>query len=481
MKNLKYSLIISLAMIMSSCSSWLDVPSKDKVLESSIYESKEGFLKALNGVYVELVAQSLYGCDLSYGMVDVMAQYYSAKNNSNNYYYSYANYAYTEDNVKTKVDTIWSKSYNLIANCNIILDHCADHNGVLPKSYESMIKGEALALRAMLHLDVLRLFGSTYSDNTKGEKVMPYVTSSVQENSPLNSSEEVINLIISDLASAEQLLATCDPVITEGVRNYPNNEGSNDMFYRQYRLNYYAVQALLARANLWKGETAEASRYANLVINDGESKFPFTPLNEIDNANTSNRVFSTEVLFGLYNMRRSTSFDNRFSFKLEPFAILTVADKARLDELCRDENDVRRKMWLTDATHKYYFRKFEEVFNGDGVSDAFRYMMPLIRMSEMYLIAAETTTDITYAQKCINKIKAARNGIDITLTEENKEVAVMEEFRREVICEGQMFFYYKRKGYKNIPNGGTATGTINMDVKQYVLPLPESETSQRGE
>ena len=40
-----------------------------------------------------------------------------------------------------------------------------------------------------------------------------------------------------------------------------------------------------------------------------------------------------------------------------------------------------------------------------------------------------------------------------------------------------MFYYYKRKGYSNIPN---ALGTITIDDKVYVLPLPQDEVDFGG-
>lgn len=481
MKRIKYSLFILFAVALSSCSSWLEVNSKDKVLETTIFKDKAGFLKALNGVYVELVNESLYGSDLSYGTIDVMAQYYNVKGNSNSPYWIYSFYSYNEVKAKEKFDKVWSKAYNMIANCNIILEHCADDKGVLNDSYKSLIKGEALALRAMLHFDLLRLFGPIYSDETKDQMAVPYMMDSEQQNKPLKSSSEVMQLVKEDLKAAEVLLKSCDPIITEGVRNYPNNMGNNEMFYRQYRLNYYAVCALMARANLWSGDKTDALEYANRVIAVGEKIFPFVTMEEANHATKPNRVFSSEVIFALYNMSRSSVYDSRYSNALKSFDILTVAGKERLDELYSDENDFRYKMWNSDPTHKFYFRKFEEVANDNDVSMAFRYMMPLIRLSEMYLIAAESTSDIDYAKKCINMVRFNRGSFDLDITESNLEENITKEFRKEMICEGQMFFFYKRKGVKFIPDGALVSGNMSMDLKNYVVPLPESETSQREE
>jgi hypothetical protein len=53
------------------------------------------------------------------------------------------------------------------------------------------------------------------------------------------------------------------------------------------------------------------------------------------------------------------------------------------------------------------------------------------------------------------------------------------EFRKEMLGEGQLFFFYKRRALQNVPNGALATGNVNVSLNSYVVPLPDSETSQR--
>ena len=47
---------------------------------------------------------------------------------------------------------------------------------------------------------------------------------------------------------------------------------------------------------------------------------------------------------------------------------------------------------------------------------------------------------------------------------------IYKEYRKEMIGEGQLFYYYKRLKYMNIP-GSAISG--NDDV--YVLPMPDNE------
>ena len=107
-------------------------------------------------------------------------------------------------------------------------------------------------------------------------------------------------------------------------------------------------------------------------------------------------------------------------------------------------------------------------------------MMPLIRLSELYLIAAECETDSQQALDYLNTLRNKRNCPDLQpKTPDELMDGITSEFRKETIGEGQMFFFYKRHAMQNIPNGSSMTGTMNMQPKSYVVPIPDSELDNR--
>ena len=75
-----------------------------------------------------------------------------------------------------------------------------------------------------------------------------------------------------------------------------------------------------------------------------------------------------------------------------------------------------------------------------------------------------------------NKYRVERTSI---VTEENKDQLITEEFAREVIGEGQLFFYYKRHAMEEFASGTDVTNTYKMLLSNYVVPLPKSETDNR--
>ena len=135
-------------------------------------------------------------------------------------------------------------------------------------------------------------------------------------------------------------------------------------------------------------------------------------------------------------------------------------------------------MWATNTTAGetvLYCRKYQDV------NASYDYMIPLVRLSEVYLIAAECTDDLEIAQTYLNKVRTSRGCFSLTSTQESLLDDITDEFRREFLGEGQMFFFYKRHNMSKIPNGRDAngTGTIDMLTSDYVVPLPDSETNVR--
>ncbi|MDR3062248.1 MAG: RagB/SusD family nutrient uptake outer membrane protein, partial [Dysgonamonadaceae bacterium] len=147
-----------------SCSDWLDITPEDTITADKLFSTYSGYHTALNGIYQELSSNDLYGRELSWGFASALSQYYNNNNEPNmeKRYSHTENYEYKTNEVETYTAGLWLTAYNAIANTNNLLQHLeqADINlfpNVLDHEIE-LIRGEALALRAMLHFDLLRLF-----------------------------------------------------------------------------------------------------------------------------------------------------------------------------------------------------------------------------------------------------------------------------------------------------------------------------------
>jgi len=489
----KICFCLLLSVVSLSCSKWIDVKPTDRLGEDQLFVDPAGYTKAINGVYVEMANKDLYGQEMTTGAVDVLAQYY-VLTSSTHRYYDHTTFVYTSGKVKPTFEAAWKKAYELVANCNVIIEKCGDApSQKLPEPYYGVIKGEAIALRAFLHLDMLRLFGPIYTEANKTKPAIPYVSKIGFEVSPILSAEQVMKQITDDLKKALTLLENTDPIRTSGVRNGSNPSGPNDLYYRQYRLNYYATKALLARAYLWQGDKVNALIEAEALLSEVQGTknvFPYvtsvgaigTPASGNIPAIPADRLFTTEVMFAAYDINRFQMFDRQFNVNLDNNNKLSFSNgdsnEGRVNALYDDANDYRRRIWqnassgtVTALTNLKY---------ADGANVPSRFMLPLIRLSEVLLIAAECQPDLATGITYLNKVRTSRNSLSLNpATPAALQTAIMNEFRKETIGEGQQFYFYKRTAQQTIPNHAAVTGTKAMVLTNYVVPLPDSEISQR--
>ena len=495
MKNiLKYGICL-LILTLASCESWLDIKPADRISGRALFETRDGFVKALNGVYTDLNTRTIYGREMTAGMLDIMAQYYKGNSNFFDAMLQY-NYANTSNNIKGNFDSMWTTIYNLIVNLNIIIEECGDDHPALNGVWHGLIKGEALAMRAFLHLDILRIFGPTHSREPNG-LYMPYVTNSDQSVSPLLSSTQIRERLLEDLTEAIALLKENDPIIENGRMFSDAGDGDNSLRYRQFRMNYYAARALLARTYLWFDDKPNAYTTAtNLLADIGETVFPFVSTNAATQGTNPDRVFSSEVMFATYDNNRSSGIYEHYFSPLTAFSgsfgqnyigmayVGTIKWSGRIEQLFISENDLRYRAWFGSytplgGTEMHYLTKYE---GNASNRPTYMYMIPLIRITEIYLIAAECTTNLEEAKGYLSKIRVARAVFDLQSNNADELMSNIEwEFRREFVGEGQMFYFYKRRAQPTIPAGeySSPTEMLQIGTAQYVVPIPDSEINER--
>ena len=216
MKIIKLYFLMALALLSGGCKGWLTIDSSDRIMENTLFETEEGFFTALNGVYAELPQASLYGKSLAAVTFDVQAQYFDTTQPSTHTFNTLG--AYSAEARKTAVADTWDKAYFVIANVNKILEHCESDRDVLSDRAYHIIRGEMLGMRALLHFEMLRIFGPVFAE-APARVSIPYRTSSELTVTPLLPANEVAEKIAGDFTDALSELADWDPVRTEGRLN----------------------------------------------------------------------------------------------------------------------------------------------------------------------------------------------------------------------------------------------------------------------
>ena len=468
MKRLNIYLICLGVLFLTSCQDWFDVSPKSNVKAEDLFTQESGFRDVLTGVYSLMSSSQLYGKQLTFGYADVLAQYYSITNNDHEYIET-KDYNYEEPYDKDVLETIWSSQYKAIANLNAVLMFIDDNRTVFSEdAIYQIYKGETLALRGLLHFDLLRLYAPSPAMG-EDRMAIPYVASYTNLAQPQSTVKEVLDRVVEDLEAARNLMREVDP--------YGPNYEELMQIYRDHpllrlrvkHLNYYAVTALLARVQLYAGnKTAALAAAQEIIGSPGDN--PVAPFTLTTSASTSNTLFTTEMLFGLEEEKMSDNIDVYFGESITENGITQSSTALgtsleNLEELFDSQNpadnDYRRTLWFQDApdnTSTVLLSKYTE-----------KTTMSMIHLSELYYIAAECSESDGLAY--LNTLRAHRGLVELVAVDDLQS-EIYKEYCKEFFGEGQMFYYYKRLAINTI--GVLRTIVIDPETV-YVLPLPDNE------
>ncbi|SDG44858.1 RagB/SusD family nutrient uptake outer membrane protein [Chitinophaga filiformis] len=479
----KYYLLIIVMVGLVSCKKWLDVTPQSDIAQGVLFSTQAGFEEALNGVYSRCAREDSYGKEITCGFLDVLAQNYVITNLDPQAYRQTSMYNYNDEHFISRRDDAWKALYAAIANSNLILHHIDGKRDVFTGREYELIKGEALALRAYLHFDLLRLFGPSYV-NDPAALAIPYVMDFTNKITPMSTVKGVLDSAITDLTAAKALLKISDPILDAGYKvGYPVKDSSTEetgllfLQNRRHRMNYYAVCGELARVYLYKGDKANALANALEVINS--NKFPWTRQNDFLNPDDEkkDRILYRELVFAWYVPNTSGALNTRFRDGENALFITSSEGQNLYETGSVGGEDFRFKQWFSEKSGGLGTRLQLEKYYRDGDANIHYQMAPALRLSEIYYIAAECTfdTDPVKAWGYFNTVRFYR-GIGSAITDEpSKDVFMTElvkECRKEFYGEGQIFYMYKRL---NRPVTGLAGASYPATNKMFVLPLPDDE------
>jgi tetratricopeptide (TPR) repeat protein len=441
-----YSFIgcVALAAGLTSCGNdWLDVfPSNgvdaDNALKTvdDLYAARTGMYKALKGTSS---FYDYYGYQFFvYGDVHAADDYqYNPISGSNrgSFYYIMQ---YTVGSDFNKALTPWQSPYITIGRANRII--AAVDNGVFADTSDDDAKAEinqyyaeAKVLRALAHFDLVRVYGKPYTSDNGASAGVPLVTTVLESDAkPARSTvKEVYDQVIKDLTEAISSKALANGV-TPGY------------------ININGAKAILSRVYLHKGDYANALKTAEDIINNSGLKLWTT--DEYVDAWDPASPKESEFLFRLNVTSNDDANDLEGIGNLQQqkgYAEM-VATKKFVDMLSSDPNDVRNNIFevsnkeeeaKTYGTNRVYLNKLR----GLGGNSRVVPVIPIIRLSEVYLTAAECafrTNDKAKAAKYLNSLVQNRTTtptavVDATSVSLDR---ILIERRKELVGEGQRYF-----------------------------------------
>jgi hypothetical protein len=461
-KYIKIKIIGALCLLVAGAScgnEFLNVFPNDALVAETAITSVNGANAALYGVYDLLQSNSLYNCNLiTYAEVrgeDMQPISRSARTVN---FYTFNNR--TPDNGD---HAFWSAPYSGLNRINNLI--AAFDNGQVTDGSENQrnaILGQAYALRALLHFDLVKVYGVPYLKDRTGPGI-------ILADHVITPSEK------NQRATVEQTYAQITGDLTQALGFLSGTKNRTDGY-----INYWAAQALLARVYLYAGNYDEAFNRAKDVIDN--SGYELTPHNEY--VDSWALAFTKESLFDLINL--STDNGDRESIgyvaKPEPDGYgALIATPVFIDLLNEDPDDVRLQLLkpATDGTPGY-------IAKYPGRGNVAINNIRIIRLSEVYLIAAEAAL-----RKPARNQSAADDYLEAIQKRANPNApfisatvdAVLKERRKELVSEGHRAFDILRVGLtvsrqannpKSFLNADEAL-TVGWDEHLCIYPLPRYE------
>jgi hypothetical protein len=449
MKTIRNIVLISLAMIyiIVGCDNLSYVPT-DQLSDEVVLNSKEllgnitiGNYGSLRSANYNKLRQDCFEFGSDDGLI--------ARTTSNHLLYQY-NYNHINNSNHSR--DFWTHAYHTLYSINTVLEAIPDGSS----ADLLQLKGENLFLRALLHFDLVRIFGRPYShDSPETNLGVVIMNSSDIGDTPSRSTvKETYEFIVQDLLKA------ADYMTVDKGNIYASK---------------VAAWALLARAYLYMEQNAKAIEFADKVISSGRHQLVSTA--NLANYATFVPENNTETIFAVkflasenLGINSCGSFHHGVGgwgqiFASKPFRVLIskYPEDKRINFIDPD--------WVLDAQGKRIPDPTEDIFPGDtigykmtkreGKSKYWTCKMTyeqgvpmlhspvIVRLAEMYLIKAEAaakTGDNTTAISYVNIIRqrAGLSGAALYSTTDLKWNAtvldvVLEERRLELCFEGHRF------------------------------------------
>lgn len=432
-----------LAASLSSCvNDWLDVAPSDGTDADAALTSSSDLAAARTGMYKALKGNSslvdYYGQQFFvYGDVHAGDDYqYNNLGGSNRASFYYDMNYQTASEFTSSSNVAWKSPYIVIGRANRII--AAAEGGALSDAAEAkatidQYAAEAKVLRALAHFDLVRIYGKPYTEDQGASLGVPLVTEVLESNAkPARSTvAEVYTQVVKDLTEA----ISSNALATETEPGY---------------VSVWGAKAILSRVYLNMGDYANALSVAEDIIKySGAALWTRDQYFKAWDASTPNE---SEFLFRL-NVAGSTDSNDLNGIgnlqQREGYKEM-VATKKFVDMLTSDPEDVRNEMFLpataakevaTYGTNKVYLNKLR----GQGGNLRNVTIVPIIRLSEVYLTAAECAfrnNDKTKAVEYLNDLVKNRTTTEASLaTVDNITLErILIERRKELIGEGQRYF-----------------------------------------
>ena len=469
--KLKILVISMLAFGLFSCEKTLDVPPTNQVDASTSIKTPADAQIMINGIMRSMSSTDYYGRNfILYGDAKGGDLTIASQGRGND-----ALYTFNHSPSSGSYSGYWSQIYFSLLQVNNLLQNIEKLEAGGATGYNSY-KGQALTLRAIMYFDLVRLYGKSY-DLDKNAFGVPNITTPLNSSAqPLrNTVNENYTQILSDLKAAAPLLAKTK---------------SNGF------VNYYGNLAMQARVYLYMKDYANSLKAAEEIITSNVYTL-YSNAAWVDSWKT--QYGSESILeIGVYPLEGDLGANSIGAYLRRKghggSTILGwyIASDYFLTRLKEDAADVRwgvmsdDEISTTAVPRKGSLYKYSGsvALAGDGKATATAVNLKLIRLSEIYLIAAEAAlaTDATKAATYLNAIRKRAPGLAPATAATVTADMILDERSKELFGEGQRFFDMIRLNKSITFNDEiiaisvpTRPKTIDRSFFKTLLPISQAE------
>jgi hypothetical protein len=457
MKNIVNKTFLTLsiaAMMLTSCSkNFLIQNPQDKLPASQALTDVPAMQTALNGAYAQLRATSLYGRDFPI-LGDLQADNIFIEVSNSGRYLTQFQYAVAASDATP--DGGWKYAYGAILAANQIIDAKVTGTGV------DAVKSQAYAIRALTYFKLVNIYARPYTDNPQGLGV-PLVLHYDPTLLPTReTTQKIYEQIVSDLKTAFQTAPDYTSSIT---------------------LSKYSIEALLARTYFYMGDYTNAKTAALDVINNsGFSLVNSAGAYKAFWENAAAQSDKSEVLFEI----DVTSTNNNGPDDLGGFYYQGYQDVYASKQLVDlySGTDIRASVLIPGLTKSGATATLVGKYtNGASTSD--RDNLKVIRLAEMYLIAAESSLpgNETDARTYLNDLMSFRDPSFAGYASTGAQLLqdIVTERRKELAFEGDRLYDLNRLKW-DFDRGAQNAGSIPPKVQaipysdyRRISPIGQSE------
>ncbi len=516
MKKINLILIAVLGIFaFSSCDDFLDVKPTNYGDSATAILTKADAESMITAVMNRMTSSNYYGRNLllyADAKGGDMVVYSNGRGND-------ALYNFNHEYNSGAYGAFWSSGYDLILQLNTIINRSKAIQEAGAVDNFNDVYGQAYTLRALIYFEMIRLYGLPYTLHDPNTSLgLPLITEAIDiKAQPTRTTVKAIyDQIVLDLETAKDLISTST---------------------KNGYVNYYGNRAIAARVYLTMGDYENALAAAEKVIDSGK----FTLYTNEQWVESWQKQFGSESIFELFmnpnegDLGTSSLglYYSRYKHYSSSASGYYGASDAFIARLAEDPTDVRHGIMDFDeecdaydksVSQKYYkegqyekrmgscykylgacdywntgigtssahksagtpYRGDYGTFPGDGKDTDTAVNIKVIRLSEMYLIAAECALaagDKDAAAEYLQAIRKRSPGLEPATADNVTLDMILNEKSKEFYGEGLRYWDMLRLG-REITFNDEILGFVSahrpqtIDTKTFykvILPIPENE------